>query len=175
MQNSHGAVAFLIGLGLFCGAVTPVQAAETFDLSAAVVVVPKGLSGPPSQAVRMLVEEIEKRSQLRWTVTDAWPARAAAVVLVGPAPFADATFRERGLTDVQLPGFDASEGYRLRVVDARPPVAVVAGNDSRRVVRRGTIAPPATDLQTPRSGARAPERHDGAEISPARAPTGVSA
>src|ERR1700730_15505573 len=102
MQNSHGAVAFLIGLGLVCGAVTPVQAAETFDLSAAVVVVPKSLSGPPSQAVRMLVEAGEKRSQLRWTVTDAWPARAAAVVLVGPAPFADATLRERGLPDVRV-------------------------------------------------------------------------
>src|SRR5580704_11424421 len=134
MQNSHGAAAFLIGLGLVCGAVTPVQAAEAFDLSAAVIVVPKGLSGPPSQAVRMLVDEVEKRSQLRWTVSDTWPERAAAIVLVGPAAFADATLQEHGLPDARVPGFDAAEGYRLRVVDAKPPVVLVAGNDSRGVL-----------------------------------------
>jgi hypothetical protein len=134
MQNSHGAAAFLIGLGLVRGAVTPVQAAEAFDLSAAVIVVPKGLSGPPSQAVRMLVDEVEKRSQLRWTVSDTWPERAAAIVLVGPAAFADATLQEHGLPDARVPGFDAAEGYRLRVVDAKPPVVLVAGNDSRGVL-----------------------------------------
>jgi hypothetical protein len=134
MQNSNGAVAFLIGLGLFYGAVTPVQAAETFDFSAAAVVVPKGLSGPPYEAVCMLVDEVEKRSQSRWTVTDTWPERAAAIVLVGPAAFADAALREHGLPDARVPGFDAAEGYRLKVVDAKPPVVLVAGNDSRGVL-----------------------------------------
>ncbi len=134
MQNTHGAVAFFIGLGLFCGAVTPAQAAETFDLSGAVVFVPKGLAGPEAQAVRMLVDEVEKRSQLHWTVIDTWSDRAAAIVLVGPAPFADATLREHSLPDARVIGFDAAEGYRVRVVDAKPPVVMVAGNDSRGVL-----------------------------------------
>src|SRR5580704_18695015 len=120
MQNSHGAAAFLIGLGLVCGAVTPVQAAEAFDLSAAVIVVPKGLSGPPSQAVRMLVDEVEKRSQLRWRVTDTWPERAAAIVLVGPAQFANDVTRGHGVFEFHGP--DTPEGYRLKVVDTKPPV-----------------------------------------------------
>ncbi|HXY37113.1 MAG TPA: hypothetical protein VEI07_22990, partial [Planctomycetaceae bacterium] len=134
MQYSRLIPVICLGIGLVCGAFGSVSAAETFDLSAAVVVVPKGLAGPPSQAVRMLVEEVEKRSQLRWTVADVWPARAAAVVLVGPAQFVDAAMREHSLPDAQIRGFDAAEGYRLRVVDAKPPVVTVAGNDARGVL-----------------------------------------
>jgi hypothetical protein len=134
MQNSRNAAALLMAIGWLAGVCDRGWAAEKFDLSAAVIVVPKGLAGPQSQAVRMLVEEVEKRSQLRWTVTDSWPKRAASIVVVGPAPFTDGALREHGFADAIVRGPDAPEGYRLRVIDARPPVVMVAGNDSRGVL-----------------------------------------
>jgi hypothetical protein len=115
-------------------AARPALAAETFDVSSAVVVVPKDLAGPQAQAVRMLVEEVEKRSLLRWSVADIWPDRATAIVVVGPAAFVDATIRERHLPDVETHGFHAAEGYRVKVVDGKPPTVVVAGNDARGVL-----------------------------------------
>jgi len=36
------------------------------DLAKAVIVTPGKLSGPEKKAVTMLVEEVEKRSQIRW-------------------------------------------------------------------------------------------------------------
>jgi hypothetical protein len=123
---------FLVVAGLLTGVAHSAQAAETFDLSTAVVVVPKGLAGPEAQAVRMLVEEVEKRSQLRWPVTDGWPEKAGAVILVGPSRFANDVMAQHQVSE--LPRFDAPEGYRLRVVDAKPPIVMVAGNDSRGVL-----------------------------------------
>jgi hypothetical protein len=134
MQNFRRASACFLGMWLICCTVKLVPAADSFDLSGAVVVVPKGLAGPQSQAVRMLVEEVEKRAQLRWMQSDTWPERAAAIVLVGPAAFVDATTREHDLPDTRRNGFDAAEGYHLRVVDDKPPVVIVAGNDSRGVL-----------------------------------------
>jgi hypothetical protein len=123
---------FFVVASLLTGVAHSAQAAETFDLSTAVVVVPKGLAGPEAQAVRMLVEEVEKRSQLRWPVTDGWPEKAGAVILVGPSRFANDVMAQHQVSE--LPRFDAPEGYRLRVVDAKPPIVMVAGNDSRGVL-----------------------------------------
>ena len=53
------------------------------DLTKAVVVVPKGLSGPESKAVAMLVEEVERRTQVRWKVDQGWPEDGSPVVAVG--------------------------------------------------------------------------------------------
>ncbi|HET6324004.1 MAG TPA: hypothetical protein VFG04_04845 [Planctomycetaceae bacterium] len=139
MQNLRRVAACLLwiclpGACLTCGVANPVGAAENFDLSGAIVVVPKNLAGPQAQAVRMLIEEVEKRSQVRWTQADVWPEQAAAIVLVGPAAFVDTSVQEHGLPDARRSGFDGIEGYRLRVIDAKPPVVVVAGNDSRGVL-----------------------------------------
>jgi hypothetical protein len=126
--------ACFVGLGAAWGAPTRVWAAETFDLSAATVLVPKNLAGPQFQAVRMLVEEVEKRSQLRWTVSDTWTEHATAIVVVGPASFADAVLREHRLPKSDGAGFAAAEGYRVKVIDAKPLVVMVSGNDSRGVL-----------------------------------------
>src|SRR5213080_2307172 len=53
------------------------------DLSKAVVVSPENLSGPERKAVTMLVEEVEKRTQIRWERASTWPSGSAAVVAVG--------------------------------------------------------------------------------------------
>ena len=50
----------------------PALAAD-LDLTRAVVVTPPGQSGPAAKAVRMLVEEVETRSMVRWDRAEKWP------------------------------------------------------------------------------------------------------
>src|SRR5437764_4713887 len=54
------------------------------DLSKAVVVVPSNMSGPERKAVTMLLEEVDKRTQIRWECAASWPVTPAPVILVGP-------------------------------------------------------------------------------------------
>ncbi|HEX3728029.1 MAG TPA: hypothetical protein VHV08_17380, partial [Pirellulales bacterium] len=55
---------------------------QAADLSRAVVVTPENFSGPQSKAVEMLVDEVHKRTGIRWPVTHAWPSGDAPVVAV---------------------------------------------------------------------------------------------
>ena len=48
------------------------------DLSRAVVVAPDDLSPREKKAVEMLVDEVHKRTQIRWKVAGAWPTDGAA-------------------------------------------------------------------------------------------------
>src|SRR5258708_11356572 len=62
----------------------------TLDLTRAVVLTPPKLSGPEEKAVAMLIDEVEKRTQIRWERTDTSPDKAAAVVAVGRTGTLDA-------------------------------------------------------------------------------------
>ena len=53
------------------------------DLTQAVVVTGTALSGPEKQAVRMLVEEVEKRTAIRWNVADNFPVGTIPAIVVG--------------------------------------------------------------------------------------------
>src|SRR3989442_6978715 len=53
------------------------------DLTQAVVVTPTLLSGPEKQAVRMLVEEVEKRTAIRWKVANNFPVGTIPVIVIG--------------------------------------------------------------------------------------------
>ena len=75
------------------GSLSRVTAAE-IDLSRAIVVVPDGLSGPENKAVRLLVEEVRKRSRIGWDVMIRWPSGAVPVIAVGPARLLDSFPRE---------------------------------------------------------------------------------
>ena len=85
------------------------------DLSKAVVVSPENVSGPEKKAVTMLVEEVEKRTQIRWERSSSWPPSPTPVIAVGPASalnsfageFAEELSNDRGV--------DGAEGYRIRV------------------------------------------------------------
>src|SRR5262245_49966643 len=122
-------------------AVAPLAAAgPDLDLTRAVVVTSAGLSGPPVKAVRMLVEEVEQRSMVRWDRAQKWPAGGTPVVVVGPA---DGVRDLLGRQGVQLPAVarPRPEGYRIGVaspVASAPggaaPVVWVAGNDARGVL-----------------------------------------
>jgi hypothetical protein len=110
------------------------QARPDVDLTHAVVLTPAGLSGPPAKAVRMLVEEVEQRSMVRWDRAEKWPAGGTPVVVVGPADGVRDLLARQG---VRLPAAarPKPEGYRIGVTgDRAAPVVWVAGNDARGVL-----------------------------------------
>src|SRR5262249_12908805 len=135
-------------------AAAPLAAADPdLDLTRAVVVTPAGLSGPAAKAVRMLVEEVEQRSMVRWDRGEKWPAGGTPVVVVGLAGgVRDLLDRRAGVRqrpEVRLPptARPRPEGYRIGVVSpgdplarvprapgGAAPVVWVAGNDARGVL-----------------------------------------
>ncbi|MFO1021325.1 MAG: hypothetical protein U0903_11600 [Planctomycetales bacterium] len=106
---------------------------EMLDLAGAVVYAPKNMSPREKTAVRMLVEEVEKRTMIRWKTATTLPSFGNhPVIAVGD----EGHFREApsltslttGLAAVQKP-----EGYRVCAVADRKVVAVI-GNDERGVL-----------------------------------------
>ena len=92
--------------------------AAEIDLRQATVVAPADLSRREQKAVTMLVEEVEKRSQIQWPVAASRPSAARPAVIV------------------ERPGATGpAEGYRVRVDRrAAAPALVISGNDSRGVL-----------------------------------------
>src|SRR5947208_13224870 len=84
--------------------------ARAVDLTHAAVLVPPHLSGPERQAVRMLIEEVGKRSWADWKPTDVWPADGTPVILVGPADAVRRLAPGRNVPEGPGPG---REGYRI--------------------------------------------------------------
>ncbi len=107
----------------------------TVDLSRAVVVTPPGLNGPENKAVALLLDEVEKRTRVRWRRLDRWPGEDVPVIAVGPAAGLRA-FSDR--LEIPVPPAGQAlppEGYRVRTSGtATAPVIAVAGNDSRGVL-----------------------------------------
>jgi hypothetical protein len=116
-------------------AAAPLAAAgPDLDLTHAIVITPVGLTGPPAKAVRMLVEEVEQRSMVRWDRVEKWPVAGTPVVVVGPAGGVRDLLDRRGL---RLPaaGRPRPEAYRIGVIeDQAAPVVWVEGDDARGVL-----------------------------------------
>src|SRR4051794_34163060 len=55
---------------------------QALDLSNAVVVMPAEFSAQEKKAVSMLVEEVEKRTQVRWPIQDSWPGSDGPVIAI---------------------------------------------------------------------------------------------
>ncbi len=108
---------------------------STLDLTRAVILAPKNLTGPERKAVQMLVEEVEKRTLVRWDRPDSPPAAGTALVMVGPA---DGVRDLAGGLGVRLPdglGRGGREGYQIGTATrGTAPVVWVAGNDARGVL-----------------------------------------
>jgi hypothetical protein len=98
----------LAAVALLCsGAV----AASAMDLTGATVVVPASFTGLEKKAAAVLIEEVEKRSQVRWPISPSRPSDGSPAVIItrasGPA-----------------------EGFRIQ---AEGTTVTVAGNDPRGV------------------------------------------
>jgi hypothetical protein len=106
------------------------------DLRKAVVVCGSDLSVPEQKAVAMLVEEVEKRTAIRWGVVHAWPDPAIPVIAVGQASvlesFAGPYAKEPALAGPAGP----AEGFRIRNMTGQrsAPALLVMGNDRRGVL-----------------------------------------
>jgi len=103
------------------------------DLTQAVVVHPPGMTKPESKAVAMLVEEVEKRTRIRWPAAQEWPA-SGPVIAVGP--MGDGQWlRANGAIHHPLSAINPAEGYCLCVErDGAQDVVFVLGHDARGVL-----------------------------------------
>src|SRR5262249_45923910 len=99
------------------------------DLTRAVVVMPDGLSARERKAVEMLVDEVQKRTQGRWTVSTSRPKSDEPTVAVGNSGKLPALPDK--LTAALGAAPTAAEGFRIRT--AGGDVAVI-GNDERGVL-----------------------------------------
>jgi hypothetical protein len=102
------------------------------DLTHAAVVTPATLSVQERTAIRVLVEEIEKRTSVRLPVAAQWPADTIAAIAVGPLATSPnwAGAGMRSLPPAAAPG---REGYRvaLNAGGRRAPTVLVLGADAR--------------------------------------------
>ena len=111
-------------------------AAAEIDLSHAVIVVPDGLSGPENKAVRLLVEEVQKRSRIEWNVLIRWPTGVVPVVVIGPVRLLE-SFPTHLRQHIQPMAVGKEhEGFRIRTVDdgGGAPMVLLIGNDARGVL-----------------------------------------
>jgi hypothetical protein len=141
-QPRKVAVRFLRTLGFAflawgtCSPAGQAQAGAALDLSKAVIVRPANLSKSEAKALDLLVEEVQKRTWIRWPVVQTWPGESVPVIAVGPAAQLEA-FAGRYAAKLAAPGNDkAAEGYRIRVerTGRGAPAVFIIGNDSRGVL-----------------------------------------
>jgi hypothetical protein len=108
--------------------------AAPLDLKRAVIVVPPSLTPREKKAVRMLQEEVEKRTAIRWDESTSWPSGAMPAIAVAPASALEAFAGSAAaqLTEAAVPG---PEGYRIVTVRDQPSSKLfVIGNDERGVL-----------------------------------------
>lgn len=108
---------------------------ELLNLSEAVVVSPPRLSKQEKKAISMLVEEVEKRSQIRWQWATEWPEAEVPVVVVGRAA-ALGNFASKYAEDLSMDDKNsAAEGYQIQAkCNDDAPVILIAGSDARGVL-----------------------------------------
>src|SRR5581483_3113293 len=93
------------------------QAAPTeIDLTRAVIVAPPDFSGPENKAVQMLIEEVERRAEVRWPRVNAAPKAGTAVIALN-----------RASVKASL----AREGYQIKITGNN---VTITGNDARGVL-----------------------------------------
>lgn len=124
---------------LIAALLIPISAAGAWgaalELTGAVVVTSSGMSEPEAKAVTMLIEEVEKRTGVRWSRVQAWPAGATPVVAIGQAAALDSFAGDFAARLKHEKSGEAREGYRIRTRErGRAPAVLIIGNDARGVL-----------------------------------------
>lgn len=105
------------------------------DLTHGLVVAPDGASSPEKKAVLMLIEEVEKRTGLRWQRTNAWPEQPATVISLGQWSTRENVAGPFATRLRQDPAASGPEGFQVLAVPAPDAGAVlVLGNSPRGVL-----------------------------------------
>jgi hypothetical protein len=120
---TRGVTAFVVVLTI--ASTASVADEPALDLTTAVVIAAGKLSAPEEKAVAMLIEEVEKRTQVRW---ERFGDKA-------PTKWPSITVGRIGDFKVAQPEHQRAEGYHIwtEIQEQRPRV-VVAGNDARGVL-----------------------------------------
>ncbi len=116
--------------------VTHCQAATDLDLTKATVVIRPGtLPAAEATAARVLVEEIEKRTGLRWPVTTNWPD-GGVVIALSSSTVESGWLKARPRPAEKDPPGLQPEGFRLAAEGAESPQPIVwiSGADGRGVL-----------------------------------------
>jgi hypothetical protein len=109
--------------------------AVALDLSKAVVVFPPGSSTREKKAVTMLVEEVEKRTQIRWTTQTSWPASNQVVIAVGMRSSLTAFVEEHIGNSIASSELNVAEGFQILSTTAKGASATfIIGNDEHGVL-----------------------------------------
>src|SRR5436190_5326196 len=125
-----------IGFGIICALALclNVRAAENLDLAHATIVSASDLTRVERSAVRMLAGEVARRSQVRWSNKNEFPASGPCIV-VGTL---DEVKRLTGLKKPRLPaavGLSRAEGYSIWAEASGNSLRVfVVGHDRRGVL-----------------------------------------
>jgi hypothetical protein len=130
IRYSIRAVVFLLCLGGVSAL------AGELDLHKAVIVSPDNISRQEKKALTLLVEEVQKRTLVRWEVKSAWPAESIPVLAVGQA---SSLSQFAGAYEAKAKARHPSsgpEGYQIFVEKEgqSAPAVFVIGNDSRGVL-----------------------------------------
>ena len=105
------------------------------ELGGAVIVTPESPSRLEKNAVTMLIEEVEKRSGIRWVVGSKWPDSSQTVIAIGVASKQNSFAGEYASGLSKDRKVEGAEGYRIHIKQGRrAPVVFVIGNDDRGVV-----------------------------------------
>ncbi len=106
-------------------------AAAELSLEQVVVICGRQLPQPQQKAVQMLVEEVEKRAQIRWPVVHEWPAAGTPVILIGQA----AEVAKLGGARLPAGAATGAEGFQIQTASAgAAPVVAIRGHDDRGVL-----------------------------------------
>ncbi len=127
MKNSLNALA--LGLALLGGLTIDAAGGAELDLSKAVVLIPKEASPRQKKAAQMLVEEVEKRTQIRWPIEN--QAKDQTVPIIVPVTEEALAKTDFGQSLAKVKDWPA-EGYSISVAaNDKPPMVLCMGNDER--------------------------------------------
>lgn len=111
---------------------TKEHSTNSIDLSTAVVVLPPAASRREQNAARMLVEEIQKRTQMRLPVTSTLPAAGVPFIWLSQVKDLPQTLRPAFTGDKEP---RQPEGYSIQIITSgSAPVVAAAASDERGVL-----------------------------------------
>ncbi len=105
------------------------------ELNDAVIAVPEKLSKREENAVRMLREEVQARSNILWPISDCWPETEKPTIYIVPSGDIDQLLNECSVELYLADDFDKAEGYQIRVQRNGGRLLIfVIGNDERGIL-----------------------------------------
>ncbi len=119
--------------GTIDAALARTAAAVDLDMTKAIVVTPPQRTELEQQAVRLLIDEVEARSNIRWSTSPEWPNQGTPAIVVSSASSLKELKSPYIKYMANLGGSKSPEGFHIHFVKEMSAVFVV-GNDPRGVL-----------------------------------------